>query len=295
MPPQQQVATSSSNDSTGSDDRSPLRICCYGSSSNKTQERYLTEAYSLGCTLAKRGHTCVNGAGATGCMGAMNQGCLDSQGQVFGVIHEIFVEGKGSQWKEGCHDVFNQEGSSAELASLAVVGGDDLQERKRMLVKDAHALIVLPGGPGTFDELWEMACSRQIGFIDMPIVCVNVDGYYDSFAEMLQRAHEDGFLYKHPDEILVFEPTSEKAVQRVENIVAQNLQERTAGKVKTARKEVIKKKPSILSRMMSTYNLPYSLSSVVETERELPPSGTIQFAMTFAAGLAMGFLIQSRK
>ena len=76
-------------------------------------------------------------------------------------------------------------------------------------MEGADALVVLPGGPGTWDELWEMACARHIGFHSMPIVCVNVDGYYDNFRDMLRRAHEDGLLYKHPNDILHFEETPE--------------------------------------------------------------------------------------
>ena len=54
-------------------------------------------------------------------------------------------------------------------------------------------------------KLWEMACAKQMGLIDYPIVCVNIDGYYDPFYSMLQRAYKDQFLYKHPDDILQFE------------------------------------------------------------------------------------------
>ena len=65
-----------------------------------------------------------------------------------------------------------------------------------------------------------MACSKQIGIIDIPIVCVNIDGYYDYFYSILQRAHEDEFLYKRPEDILHFEPNSEKAVEWIEKFIA---------------------------------------------------------------------------
>ena len=77
----------------------------------------------------------------------------------------------------GAHDVFaNRE--------MLVAGGTDLQERKRLLVKDADALIVLPGGPGTWDELWEMACGRNIGLHNLPICVVNVNDFYQPFLKM---------------------------------------------------------------------------------------------------------------
>jgi hypothetical protein len=99
---------------------------------------------------------------------------------------------------------------------MLVARGKDLQERKRLLVENSDALIVLPGGPGTWDELWEMACARNIGLADMPIVCVNTDGYYDSFRAMLERAHTERLTKLRPDEILHFEDGPEGAVRWIE-------------------------------------------------------------------------------
>jgi len=125
----------------------PLRICCYGSSSSRTPEKYTNAAYDLGHLLARRGHTCVNGAGSTGCMAAMNRGANDGDGHIVGVIHEKFVV-DGSDWFEGAHSVF-RDGRN----EIVVASGNDLQERKRLLVEGADALVVLPGGPGTWDEV----------------------------------------------------------------------------------------------------------------------------------------------
>ena len=271
-----------------------LRVCCYGSSSKNTKEPYIKEAYSLGQILGTRGHTCVNGAGSTGCMGAMNQGVLDVDGRVVGVIHEMFVAKKGKgKWVEGCHSVFKQ--NKNDKTHLMIVGGDDLQERKRMLVKGADALVVLPGGPGTFDELWEMACARQIGLIQMPIVCVNVNGYYDSFRQMLERAHEDQFLYKHPREILHFEDTSVEAIDYIEQVVSGDM---VQGALLVSKKR-IRWKQFMVQRMMSVYNIPLNLSfSSMEDDDDLSVSHwtfkAIPFALTFVTGITLGFMMQSQ-
>lgn len=285
----------------------PLRICCYGSSSKNTLQHYIQEAYTLGQILGQRGHTCVNGAGATGCMGAMNQGILDTQGNVVGVIHEMFVEeGKGSGWVEGCHEVFQQQqaqGQGKEVkenmnAHLIVVGGDDLQERKKTLVKDADALIVMPGGPGTFDELWEMACAKQIGLIEVPIVCVNVNGYYDPFYEMLERAYRDQFLYKCPSDILHFENTSLDAVDYIEKHIYHG--------IKGRRKAPIKRKRSIIKRMTSMYNLPFLASSSSmdddddddgingQVQDNIASSSWISHGVTLLSGIALGFMLRTK-
>lgn len=279
---------------------SSLRICCYGSSSSRTQERYKTDAYILGQTLSRRGHTCVNGAGAFGCMGALNKGVEDANGPggVFGVIHEMFIKkdessktGKDS-WLEGCAPVF----LNSDNAEIFVAGGNDLQQRKKKLVENADALIVMPGGPGTFDELWEMACSKQIGIIDIPIVCVNIDGYYDHFYSILQRAQEDEFLYKQPEDILHFEPNSSKAVEWIEKFVeAKNGEKTVIDNVKTSvtQERTISRIQSAVKRMIyvEKENVTYKSGSFVNSSM---PSSLTYFTL-FSAGLALGLMTSSKK
>jgi predicted Rossmann-fold nucleotide-binding protein len=105
---------------------------------------------------------------------------------------------------------------AAPIREMLVARGKDLQERKRLLVEGSDGLVVLPGGPGTWDELWEMACARNIGLADLPIVCVNTDGYYDGFRAMLERAHADGLTKLRPGDILHFEDGPEGAVRWIE-------------------------------------------------------------------------------
>lgn len=77
----------------------------------------------------------------------MNHGADDGEGKIVGVIHDKFVI-DGSDWFEGAHSVFRKE-----RHEILVASGNDLQERKRLLVEGADALVVLPGGPGTWDEV----------------------------------------------------------------------------------------------------------------------------------------------
>lgn len=172
-------------------------------------------------------------------MAAMNHGANDGDGHIVGVIHEKFVV-DGSDWFQGAHSVF-AEGRS----EILVANGNDLQERKRLLVEGADALVVLPGGPGTWDELWEMACERHVGFHSMPIVCINVDKYYDNFKAILSRAHDDELLYKHPSDILHFEETPEAAVKWIEEYVADPNNDHTK------QKKLMKRNPSMLMKMQS--------------------------------------------
>ena len=110
------------------------------------------------------------------------------------MCHERFVDGAIDALFTG-----------AAGMELVVARGTDLSARKRALACDADCIVALPGGPGTWDELWEAAALRQIGFESAAPVCVvNVDGYYDGFGTMLARAHADGILHKPPSEFLFF-------------------------------------------------------------------------------------------
>ncbi len=300
MPPQNPSSLESQNVRT--DCRTPLRVCCYGSSSKHTKEIYIAEAQSLGYILGKRDHICVNGAGATGCMGAMNQGVLEADGSVVGVIHKMFVsenENKGrSGWVEGCHSVFRNNKKS----KLIIVGGDDLQERKRMLVKNADALIILPGGPGTFDELWEMVCSKQIGLIDIPICCVNVDGYYDSFSQMLKRAKTDRFLYKNPGELLCFVESSAEAIEYIEKVTgskraigeeSRHTDQHTNANIvvtETTIRQADEKKALCSMKILSTQ----AFQTLFRAESSDAPQTILNkpLAISFASGVLCGLLLQ---
>lgn len=235
-----------------------LRVCCYGSSSSDTPAPYLQAAHQTGFLLGKRGHVCVNGAGSHGCMAALNQGASDSgNGKIVGVIHEMWLkEDKNTMRDGGAHSVFDSlenanssssstrrgtennknsntssnnsnapasngaaNNSNTNSIQMLVAGGDDLQERKKLLVQDADALVVLPGGPGTWDELWEMGCAKGIGLTDLPIVVVNVNHYYDPFLAMLQRAYEQGLTKHRPEELMVFVDTAWEAIAYLETAV----------------------------------------------------------------------------
>jgi len=230
----------------------PLRICCYGSSSSQTPAAYLQPAAEVGYLLGRRGHTCVNGAGSYGCMAAMNEGANCAQGHIVGVIHKfMLVDGAGPATNKGtkgllelgANSVFDsphtkisvcdemndkapirqsadpalENDPSQPIRQLLVAGGIDLQERKRLLVQGANALIVLPGGPGTFDEMWEMACARNLGMSQLPMVCVNIDNYYEPFRQMLERAWKDKLVKLRPQDIIHFASSAEEAVRWCED------------------------------------------------------------------------------
>ncbi|CAM9166494.1 unnamed protein product [Ectocarpus sp. 12 AP-2014] len=173
-------------------------FCVYGSSSVNTPQPYLDVARKLGNLLADGGHTCVNGAGRAGCMGALNDGVTERCGRVRGVIHEMWIVDASEH---------------PQVEDLRVVGGQGLQERKRILMEGADCIVALPGGLGTWDELWEMVCLKGIGLCDVPICVLDVDDFYAGFKVQTKRAQADRLLYSDMDKLLHFESDPAKAVE----------------------------------------------------------------------------------
>jgi len=184
-----------------------VNVCVYGSSSAKTPEKYLEASRKLGILIAENKHVCINGAGRAGCMGALNDGCSSAGGMIKGVIHSKFIVD------------FDDHKA---ISHMLIAEGNDLQERKKLLARDADCIIALPGGPGTWDELWEMACLKQLRFTKIPLCILNIDGFYDGFRIQLERAHQDKILYQHPDDIVYFATTPEEALNWCLNEISKN-------------------------------------------------------------------------
>ena len=145
-----------------------ISVCVFASS-RESNPRFTKAALELGNLLAEKGLLCVNGAGQFGCMGALNKACHANGGKIRGIIHKKFVV---------------DFGESALIKDLIVSDGDDLVERKQLLMDNGDCIIVLPGGIGTFDEFWDAVGARSLGMKGMgqkPICLVNVDGFYDGF------------------------------------------------------------------------------------------------------------------
>ena len=163
-----------------------MRITVFASSSPRTPVPYLRLAEEVAEACVAAGVTVINGAGNSGCMGALNERLLALNGQVEGVILRKFHdEGQGD-------------------TRLPTVIADTMRERKRLLGARTDAYLTLPGGPGTFEELWEVVVERQIGTHTRPVVVLDCDGYYDGFRQQLGRAADDGLLYGPPEELMVF-------------------------------------------------------------------------------------------
>lgn len=156
-----------------------MKLCLYGASSNLINKKYIEATEKLGEELAKRGHTLVFGGGANGLMGAAARGVTKVGGEIIGISPKFFdVDGV---LYDKCTEFIYTE---------------TMQERKHLLVTKSDGFIVMPGGPGTFDELFETLSLRQLGIHNKPIAVFNIDGYFDPLGEMLKNAYDGNFMTK---------------------------------------------------------------------------------------------------
>jgi uncharacterized protein (TIGR00730 family) len=160
-------------------------VCVYCGSSAGNRPEYAEGARLLGRTLAERGLTLVYGGGNVGLMGIVADTVLEHGGTVVGIIPEALMQ------KEVGH---------RGLTELHVVR--NMHERKQMMADRADAFIAMPGGVGTFEELFETFTWLQLGYHDKPVGVLNVGGFYNGMLEFLAYAVREGFLKRVHAELL---------------------------------------------------------------------------------------------
>lgn len=176
-------------------------VCVYSASSTKIDPVYFDAAHDLGTLLGRQHIRLINGAGNMGLMSAVSDAVLAAGGEVTGVIPRFMVEQK---WHH------------TGLTKLVEVG--NMHERKKLMADLSDAVIALPGGCGTLEELLEIITWKQLGLYLNPIVILNIKGYFDSLLAMLQRAVEENFMRAQHGAIWHVAETAQEAVELVHTI-----------------------------------------------------------------------------
>jgi uncharacterized protein (TIGR00730 family) len=174
------------------------RICIFCGSSPGENSVYEQAAQSVGRLLSRRGIELVYGGGNVGLMGALANACLEAGGRVIGVIPQSLVD------KEVAH---------TGLTELRVVGS--MHERKFLMAELSDAFIALPGGYGTWEELFEMLTWSQLQIHRKICAILNVNGYYDPLLKMADNAVGEGFLRVPNRALLIADTDPERLVDRV--------------------------------------------------------------------------------
>jgi hypothetical protein len=152
-------------------------VCVFCGSRNGTRPDYLAGARALGAELARRGLTLVYGGANVGLMGAMADAALAGGGKVVGVMPRVLSD---------------RELAHPGLTELHLV--DSMHTRKALMAERADAFIAMPGGIGTFEELFEVTTWAQLGIHHKPIGLLNVADFYGPLLALMKRAVEEGFV-----------------------------------------------------------------------------------------------------
>ncbi len=154
-----------------------MKIAVYCASSGASDTVYRDEARQFGGLCAEAGHEVVYGGGARGSMGALADGALAAGGQVHGVLPHFMKE------LEWAHN---------GLSKLELV--DDMRTRKHRMLEDADAVVALPGGCGTFEELFEVLTLKRLGVVRVPIVLLDTKLFWAPMDAMLRHSVAEKFM-----------------------------------------------------------------------------------------------------
>ena len=151
-------------------------VCVYCGSRSGAHPAYAAAADAMGRGIAQNGWRLVYGAGDVGLMGTVARAAQEAGGDTFGVIPKHLLD---------------REVGKTDLTRFVVT--ETMHERKKVMVMNADAIIVLPGGAGSLDEFFEVLTWAQLGLHDKPIMLLNVQGYWDPLIALVQHVISQGF------------------------------------------------------------------------------------------------------
>lgn len=151
-------------------------VCVYCGSRMGNDPAYGADAQALGTALARNGWRLVYGAGDVGLMGTAARAAQDAGAETFGVIPQHLVD-----WEVG----------KTDLTTYIVT--ETMHERKKVMFMNCDVVVVLPGGAGSLDELFEALTWRQLGLHEKPIFLLNTNGYWDPMIQLMNHVVAQGF------------------------------------------------------------------------------------------------------
>ncbi|TLX73047.1 TIGR00730 family Rossman fold protein [Labilibacter sediminis] len=177
------------------------RVCVFCASSSKVNDIYSKAANDLGVSLAGEGIAMNYGGGAVGLMGEISNAMLKNGGEVRGVIPKFMVE---VEWEhKGVEDMIHV---------------DTMAERKKLLVEDVDAVISLPGGTGTLEELFEVLSNKKLGLFNKPVILVNTNGFFNPLIDLLNKMIEEDFMRVEHGNLWTVVDDSKDVVEVIKNV-----------------------------------------------------------------------------
>jgi hypothetical protein len=173
-------------------------VTVYCSSSSRVPRVYFEAARHLGAAIAHQRWTLVYGGNAVGLMGEVADAVRDGGGRVVGITPQVLVD-KGITDRK-CHEL---------------IVTPDMRQRKALLESRGDAFIALPGGLGTFEEIFEIIVGRQLNVHHKPVILLNVAGYYGPLLAMVDHGVEQGFIKPEGRRLFHVAATVEEAVEQL--------------------------------------------------------------------------------
>jgi len=152
-------------------------VTVFASSSAALRTAYYNAARRTGEILASAGKSIIYGAGGGGLMGSVADGALSKDGKVYGVVPGFLRD---------------LELTHRGLTDLKIV--DDMRTRKHLMLEGSDAVVTLPGGSGTYEELFEALTMKRLGQWVGPVIIVNTDGFYDGLLKFMRHSVDERFM-----------------------------------------------------------------------------------------------------
>jgi uncharacterized protein (TIGR00730 family) len=185
-------------------DAPAFSLCVYCGSRNGAEEANVHAARDVGTLIGRRGWQLVYGGGRAGLMGEVADAALAAGARVIGVIPSSLMD---------------RERGHQSLHELHVV--ETMHQRKQMMAERSDAFVALPGGIGTFEELFEVWTWRQLGYHDKPIGLLNAGGYYDPLLAFLAHAEQQGFMSAEQRVLLEVDADAQRLLPRLRELARQ--------------------------------------------------------------------------
>ncbi len=176
------------------------KVTVYCASSAKVAPKYFEATKQIAEVLVQNNTTVVYGGGAVGLMGKLADTVLENKGQIIGIMPSFMHE---VEWQH------------TGITSLILT--KDMHERKQKFLENVDALIALPGGCGTLEELLEVITLKRLGVFIKPIIILNLEGFYDPLIEMLEKCIDEQFMRQEHRDIWTIIETPEQLIPAILN------------------------------------------------------------------------------
>ncbi len=174
------------------------KVCVFCGSKNGHNKKYIHFTSKLGEALSRRNYSIIYGGGNIGLMGALANSVIRNKGNLISIIPKYFKNKKALLKNSG-----------------KTIFAEDFSERKKIMIKEADIFLVLPGGYGTLDELFEVISLNQLGIINKKVVLLDINNFWSSLKELMKDLKKSDFLYTN--ENIVFKSSVAKTIEFIEN------------------------------------------------------------------------------